>query len=65
MAAVSVQNLTLSFGENTIFRDISFDVFDKDRVGLVGVNGAGKTSLFKVLKGEYTPDSGGCFIGKT
>ena len=64
MAAVSVQNLTLSFGENTIFKDISFDVFDKDRVGLVGVNGAGKTSLFKVLKGEYTPDSGGCFIGK-
>lgn len=64
MAAVSVQNLTLSFGENTIFKDISFDVFDKDRVGLVGVNGAGKTSLFKVLKGEYLPDSGGCFIGK-
>ena len=64
MSTVSVHNLTLSFGESTVFKDISFDVFEKDKVGLVGVNGAGKTSLFKVLKGEYLPDSGACFIGK-
>ena len=64
MSTVSVHNLTLSFGESAVFKDISFDVFEKDKVGLVGVNGAGKTSLFKVLKGEYLPDSGACFIGK-
>lgn len=64
MSVVSVQNLTLSFGENTLFKGVSFDIYEKDKVGFVGENGAGKTSLFKVLKGEYLPDSGGCFIGK-
>lgn len=64
MSVVSVQNLTLSFGENTLFKGVSFDIYEKDKVGFVGANGAGKTSLFRVLKGEYLPDSGGCFIGK-
>ena len=64
MSVVSVQNLTLSFGENTLFKGVSFDIYEKDKVGFVGANGAGKTSLFKVLKGEYLPDSGGCFLGK-
>lgn len=64
MSVVSVQNLTLSFGENTLFKGVSFDIYEKDKVGFVGANGVGKTSLFKVLKGEYLPDSGGCFIGK-
>ncbi len=64
MSAVSAQNLTLSFGENTVFGNVSFEIGDKDKVGLVGVNGAGKTSLFKVIKGEYQPDGGACFLGK-
>ena len=49
MSVVSVQNLTLSFGENTLFKGVSFDIYEKDKVGFVGANGAGKTSLFKVL----------------
>lgn len=64
MSVVSVQNLTLSFGENTLFSNVSFDVYEKDKIGFVGVNGAGKTSLFKVITGEYTPDSGVCYLGK-
>lgn len=64
MSVVSVQNLTLSFGEQTLFSNVSFDIFEKDRVGFVGANGVGKTSLFKVIKGDYLPDSGACFIGK-
>lgn len=64
MSVVSMQNLTLSFGENTLFSDVSFDVFEKDKVGFVGANGVGKTSLFKIITGEYQADSGGCFIGK-
>lgn len=64
MSVVSLQNLTLSFGENTLFRDVSFDVYEKDRIGFVGANGAGKTSLFKIITGEYVPDSGSCFLGK-
>ena len=62
MSVVSVQNLTLSFGENTLFSNVSFDVYEKDKIGFVGVNGAGKTSLFKVITGEYTPDSGACYF---
>lgn len=64
MNVLNVQNLTLSFGEDTLFSNISFDVKAKEKVGFVGVNGAGKTSLFKVITGEYTADSGNCFLSK-
>lgn len=64
MTVLDVQNLTLSFGENTLFSGVSFDIKEKEKVGLIGCNGAGKTSLFKIITGEYTPDSGACFISK-
>lgn len=64
MACLNIQNLTLAFGENTLFENISFEMGNRDKVGLVGANGAGKTSLFKVLTGEYSPTSGGAFIGR-
>lgn len=64
MAILDVQNLTLSFGETLLFDNVSFDVKEKDKVGLIGCNGAGKTSLFKIIIGEYTADSGNCFLGK-
>ena len=64
MNVLDVQNLTLSFGENKLFSDLSFDIQDKEKVGFVGVNGAGKTSLFKIITGEYKADSGNCFISK-
>lgn len=64
MAVLDVQNLTLSFGENTLFSDVSFDIKEHEKVGLIGCNGAGKTSLSKIITGEYTSDSGNCFISK-
>ncbi|MBO5495062.1 MAG: ATP-binding cassette domain-containing protein, partial [Eubacterium sp.] len=64
MNILDVQNLSLSFGESSLFSGVSFDVKDGEKVGVVGVNGAGKTSLFKLVTGEYTPDSGSCFIAK-
>ena len=64
MAVLDVQNLTLSFGENTLFSNVSFDIKEKEKVGLIGCNGAGKTSLFKIITGEYTPDDGACYISK-
>lgn len=64
MAVLDVQNLTLSFGENTLFDGVSFDIKEKEKVGLIGCNGAGKTSLFKIITGEYIPDNGNCFTGK-
>lgn len=64
MVVLDVQNLTLSFGEKTLFSNVSFDIKEKEKVGLIGCNGAGKTSLFKIITGEYTPDDGACFISK-
>ncbi len=64
MAVLDVQNLTLSFGEKTLFSNVSFDIKEKEKVGLIGCNGAGKTSLFQIITGEYTPDDGACFISK-
>ena len=45
MAVLDVQNLTLSFGEKTLFSNVSFDIKEKEKVGLIGCNGAGKTSI--------------------
>ncbi len=64
MVVISAQNLSLSFGEEIIFSSLSFDVKNDEKIGLVGVNGAGKTSLFKILTGEYVPDSGAVFVSK-
>ena len=58
MIALSVSDLSLSFGAEVILKNISFSVNDGDRVGVIGVNGAGKTSLFRCITGEYSPDGG-------
>ena len=64
MIALSVSDVNLSFGTDIILRDISFAINDGDRLGVIGVNGAGKTSLFKIITGEYAPDSGAVYIQK-
>ncbi|MBQ2876483.1 MAG: ABC-F family ATP-binding cassette domain-containing protein [Clostridia bacterium] len=64
MIALSASDISLSFGGDTILKNISFAVNDGDRVGIIGVNGAGKTSLFRIITGEYTPDSGAVYIQK-
>ncbi len=64
MIALSVSDICLSFGADEILKNISFSVNDGERVGIVGVNGAGKTSLFKVITGEYAPDSGAVYTQK-
>ena len=66
---ISVDNLTVSFGGQDLFKEISFLINPKDRIGLVGKNGAGKSTMLKVLVGEQPPTSGGvsrhgeCTIG--
>ena len=64
MIALSVDNIGLSFGAEEILRGVSFAVGEGDRVGVIGTNGAGKTSLFRVITGEYTPDTGSVYIMK-
>lgn len=46
------------YGGNTIFEDISIEIKEKEKIGLVGRNGSGKTTLFRLLAGKETPDAG-------
>lgn len=58
MTILSVHKLEKNFGERCLFRDITFDVGDRDKVGLVGDNGCGKTTLFRMITGEMPHDAG-------
>ena len=64
MAVVSVQNLKVDFGGKVLFENVSFDVNPGEFVGLIGANGTGKTTLFKVITGEIDPTEGGAFVGR-
>ncbi len=52
MIECSVQNITKSFGANKIFENISFEVKTKEKIGLIGPNGVGKSTVLKILTGE-------------
>lgn len=64
MIVLSCNNLNKSFGIDTVLENISFTVNEGDKVGIIGVNGTGKTTLFKVLSGIYGYDSGDIYLGK-
>ena len=51
-------NVSLSFPDKKVLEDVSLTVYPGDRIALVGENGVGKTSLFRMLTGRLTPDSG-------
>jgi len=55
---LSVQNMTVSFGGEVLFSEISFRLGPGDRVGLVGKNGAGKSTLLHLIAQDQTPTSG-------
>ena len=58
MPALSVRNLTMTFVERNLFTDVSFDIESNDKVGFIGANGVGKTTLFRILNGEISPAAG-------
>ncbi len=64
MSLLTAQNLTFGFLDGVLFKDAAFKVEENDRVGLIGANGTGKTSLFKLITGEYSPITGGIVRGK-
>ncbi|MFH2219723.1 MAG: ATP-binding cassette domain-containing protein [Pseudomonadota bacterium] len=55
---INVENLTKSFGINLLFKETSFNINSREKVGMVGRNGHGKTTLFRLITGEEHPDSG-------
>jgi ATP-binding cassette subfamily F protein 3 len=55
---LSVSNITVEFGGYTLFSDISFLINKGDRIGLVGKNGAGKSTMLKIISGVQKPSNG-------
>ncbi len=60
---LSVDNITVSFGGWDLFSEVSFLINARDRIGLVGKNGAGKSTMLKIIAGEWIPSQGG--VSKT
>ncbi len=55
---LNIHNLSVSFGGTFLFEEVTFRLGSGDRVGLVGKNGAGKSTMLKMLAGDFKPDSG-------
>ncbi|MBR5880079.1 MAG: ABC-F family ATP-binding cassette domain-containing protein, partial [Clostridia bacterium] len=64
MTILSVDDLGLSFGTDVILEHISFAIEETDKLGIIGVNGSGKSSLFRMITGEYEPTEGRVYISK-
>jgi ATP-binding cassette subfamily F protein uup len=58
MKTLRAENLTSTYGEKTLFKDVSFIINEQDRIGLIGTNGSGKTSLLNVISGAVSPEAG-------
>tara|TARA_B110000908_G_scaffold170292_1_gene229440 strand:+ start:1136 stop:2800 length:1665 start_codon:yes stop_codon:yes gene_type:complete len=64
-SVIDVKNLRKSFGERLLFDNVSFTVPKGSIVGIIGANGMGKSTLFKILMGAEQPDSGEVNVGET
>ena len=64
MSLLTAQNLTFGFLDGVLFKGAAFKVEENDKIGLIGANGTGKTSLFKLIIGQYSPNEGGIVRGK-
>jgi ATP-binding cassette subfamily F protein 3 len=59
MIQIQLSNITLVLGAKRIFENLNWEIQRGQRIGLIGANGAGKSSLFKLIEGEYAPELGG------
>lgn len=63
MNIMTVENISKSYGEKILFKDASFGMSDQDKIGIVGVNGTGKSTFLRVIAGLEQPDEGNIAIG--
>lgn len=62
---ISIEGLSVAFGGNTLFDNITYVINKKDRIALVGKNGAGKSTMLKIIAGLQAPTSGNVNMPKT
>ena len=62
---IEIENVSKAYGSHILFHDFSYIFLKHDRIGFVGKNGCGKTSLMKMIAGRMEPDSGSIKIGQT
>lgn len=62
---IEIDNLSISFDGEPFITDFTYHFLRKDRIGILGPNGCGKTTLLKIIMGEYQPDAGKIEIGET
>ena len=55
---VRIENISISFGGKPLLKDVSWRIGDNDRIGLVGPNGSGKTTILRLIQGALTPEKG-------
>ena len=62
---VELQDVSVSYGDNTVLHDVNWNIAPGERAGILGVNGAGKSTLLRVVTGDQPPTSGRVKRGKT
>jgi ATP-binding cassette subfamily F protein 3 len=62
MISLSLNNISLILGSRTLFSGLNFEIAEGQRIGLIGPNGTGKSSLFKLITGEFQPEAGGSVV---
>ena len=60
---MQIKNLSMSFGNYELFKNVNLYIDDNQKIGVVGVNGAGKTTFFKIIMGKIEPDTGKVILG--
>ena len=58
MNIMNIEHISKIFGEKTIFDDASIGIQEGDKIGIVGINGTGKSTLLRMIAGDEVPDSG-------
>ena len=61
---LACQNISKSFADKTVLRNVNFHIEDKEKCAIVGINGAGKSTLLKIILGQEEADEGKVVLAK-